>query len=377
MEGITMSTWVSTWGQAHTDITHMSPCYKNRTMRIPISNNLKGEKIRIRVSNQEGKKPLQIIQASIQRDCESQIPVTFHEKKSLDLLPGEERYSDNITLPVNAGDRLVISMAFTGSVISGNGIVECIQCSKNGNYVEASQFQTIHRNMTSCYHGMPQAIPVLSSIEVLTSDEAGAIICFGDSITQQSTWTMPLAKAFLQLQPGLTSVINKGIGGNRLLKGPLIPFLKMYGKSGISRFQRDVLDEAGAKAVIIAMGTNDIGMSRNPKKTEWVTTKQLANALEKLTREAREKNLTVYGSTLLPRSGTIGYLPSNEEERLKFNQWIRTTNIFDHVFDFDSVVRNPSLPDTMAFSCDSGDHLHPNSIGGEKIAQLIVDNLIK
>ncbi|MDD3219720.1 MAG: GDSL-type esterase/lipase family protein [Lachnospiraceae bacterium] len=372
-----MAKWVSMWGQSHTDIRHRGPDYKGRTMRLIILNNIDGEKIRIRISNLEGKKPYKIVEAGIRKNYgESKMfPITFSGKKDCEVQPGEEFYSDEIPLQVVTQDQLEISMAFSTAVYSGNGIDEHVQCSKNGNYVQEAQFQTVHRNKTSCFHDLHHAIPAISSMEAYAKDEAGAIICFGDSITQQSTWTRVLRDAYMTSEPGITSIVNKGIDGNRLLYGPLMKMMKMYGRAGIERFQRDVLEEAGAKAVIIAIGTNDIGMSRNEKSDTYVTAEQLAVAQTKLAEKARENGMMVYGSTLLPRVGTTGYLEMNERERLKFNEWIRNTDVFHHVFDFEKVVRNPEHPEMLEFACDRGDHLHPSELGGKRIAQLILQEI--
>lgn len=373
-----MSQWVSTWGQSHTDISHISPNYKDCTTRLAITSCLKGSQIRLRVANLEGKKPYTILQAAVQNGTGPRKAVTFSGKKEQTLEVGEEAYSDGIGLDVDPGDLIVISMAFQGTVISGNDIVECVQCSKKGNFVDAQQFTTVRKNRTSCYNDLSASIPALSSVEVLTEDEdAGAIVCFGDSITQKSTWTRPLMEACLNQVPGKLAVINKGINGNRLLSGPFMSIMRMYGRAGMERFRRDVLDEAGTKAVIIAMGTNDIGMARNPDKPDWITAEKLEKAMEELVQECHAKGIKVYGSTLLPRGGSTGYLEAAEVERSRFNEWMRSTDLFDGVLDFDMVVRDPEKPDIMAFACDSGDHLHPHFLGGQAMAKLATDALLK
>lgn len=373
-----MSHWVSTWGQSHTDTTHMSPSYKDCTMRLAILNCLKGSQIRLRAANLEGKKPYTILQAAVQIGTGPRKAVTFSGCAAQTLHVGEEVYSDAVALDVNPGDMIVVSMAFQGKVISGNGIVECVQCSKKGNFVDAQQFTTVRRNKTSCYNDMAATIPALSSVEVLTEDEeAGAVVCFGDSITQKSTWTRPLMETFLAQAPGKLTVINKGINGNRLLSGPFMSIMTLFGRAGMQRFQRDVLEEAGTKAVIIEMGTNDIGMARNPKKPDWITAEMLEHAMEELVGKCHEKGIKVYGSTLLPRGGTPDYLKEAEAERNRFNDWVRGTDIFDGILDFDMVVRDPEKPEIMAFAYDSGDHLHPHFLGGQAMAKLAADALLK
>lgn len=376
--GKSMSHWVSTWGQAHTDTSHMSPQFKDNTMRLAIVNCMKGSQVRLRIANQTGKKPYTILQAAVQREMEEQVPVTFSGNASLEVQVGEEIYSDPVPLTVKPGELIVISMAFSGKVLSGNCISESVQGSRKGNYVEARQFTVLRKNLSACYAGMDNAIPALTSVEVWTErEDAGAFVCFGDSITQHSRWTKPLLEKVLEEIPGKLSVINKGIGGNRLLSGPGVGFLSMYGKAGMERFQRDVLEEAGVIAVLIAIGTNDFGMATDSQKEDWVTAQKLAQALETLVQQCREKGIRVYGSTILPRGGSHHYGKEAERERLRFNDWVRSTDVFDGVMDFDAVLRDKQNGECMAFAYDSGDHLHPHVLGGKKMAALAANILLR
>lgn len=369
-----MGKWVSAWGQAHTDISKFSPSYKDSTMRLAVPGNVNGGQIRIRLSNREGKKPIRVLQAAVETTGRK-AELSFGGQKDMALLPAEEKYSDPATLPVKAGEYITISMAFQGGVISGNNIVECVQCSQKGNYVDTHQFTTVHRSRRACYHDMAQGIPALSSIEVQTDEKAGAIVCFGDSITQQSTWITPLREEIYRNNPGKFTLINKGIGGNRLLSGPLMGIMKMYGRAGLERFVRDVLDEAGVEAVIIAIGTNDFAMARNPKKETWVTAKRLAEGYEELLGLLKSQNIMAIGTTVLPRGGTRGYLPAQEKERQAFNAWLRDSKAFDAMIDLDAITRDAKHPEQMAFVVDSGDHLHPGAAGGRIIAYRVYEQL--
>lgn len=60
-----------------------------------------------------------------------------------------------------------------------------------------------------------------------------------------------------------------------------------------------------------------------------------------------------------------------------FNEWVRGTDLFDGCIDFDQVVRDAQHPEMLAFSCDSGDHLHPGFLGGERMAQTAAEALLK
>ena len=53
------------------------------------------------------------------------------------------------------------------------------------------------------------------------------------------------------------------------------------------------------------------------------------------------------------------------------NRWIRTGGAFDDVIDFDAVMRDPADPLRLNPGYDSGDHLHPNDVGYQAMADAI------
>jgi lysophospholipase L1-like esterase len=59
------------------------------------------------------------------------------------------------------------------------------------------------------------------------------------------------------------------------------------------------------------------------------------------------------------------------------NAWIRTSNTFDGVIDFEAIVRDPASPDRIKAEFDSGDHLHPNQTGYKAMGEAIDLTLLK
>jgi lysophospholipase L1-like esterase len=53
------------------------------------------------------------------------------------------------------------------------------------------------------------------------------------------------------------------------------------------------------------------------------------------------------------------------------NQWIRTSNAYDAVIDFDMVLRDPGHFSRILPTYDSGDHAHPNDDGYRAMAGAI------
>ena len=366
--------WVSTWGQSHISMHVFTPRAKNRTMRFCIENNLDGEKIRLQISNSTGSKSMEIGQVAVRCDGEKRI-ITFDKEKSVVLAPKEERYSDELELPVRAGSKIETSIYFMGNYepLSGNALAETIQYSEKGDFVEVDYMTEVaDRSIMSKKFNLMVPIKAISSIEIFAATNTKSMVVFGDSITQQGNWTTPFIHKLYKEYPGQISIINKGIGGNRLLTDGTGAF-QMFGKAAINRFDRDVLREAGVSGVILALGSNDLGQPKDENDPYWRTAEQLIQGLERLAKDAKAFGLCVFAVTITPRAGcTVDYWSEERETiRLQVNDWIRTSELFEEVFDFDKAIACRQDPSRMEFRYDSGDHLHPNRFGGEAMAEII------
>jgi lysophospholipase L1-like esterase len=88
----------------------------------------------------------------------------------------------------------------------------------------------------------------------------------------------------------------------------------------------------------------------------------------------------VIGGTITPCEGADipGYCSDQKEAvRETVNRWIRTSNAFDGIIDFDAVVRDPDHPTRLQAKFASKDHLHPNDAGYKAMADSIDLNLFK
>ena len=101
----------------------------------------------------------------------------------------------------------------------------------------------------------------LDAVSVETSDQIGAVVALGDSITDGANstsntnrrWTDYLANRLNAVgnQVGVRGVVNEGISGNSVLKD----FNCCGGNpSGLSRLDRDVISHDGVTTVIVALG---------------------------------------------------------------------------------------------------------------------------
>lgn len=334
-------------------------------LTIPVG--VSGDKVRLRFSNKEGSTKLQMIQLAICVNGGERRSVTFDGNPGRILEKGSVCYTDEIPLHMEAGDFLSVLVAFHGEVTSGNCIAAHVQCSKDGNYVMAPQMDISRRSFVDSYWGNLPGIPAISAVEVHSGDDPDVMVCFGDSITQQSTWTVPLER-MLNQNGHKAVVLNAGIGGNRLLLGPSMAELRVFGPAAVERFEEDVLEIAGVTAVILALGTNDIGWIRNPGELVSAGADAVFSGLEVLARRAHAKHLKVFAATLTPRNGSLDYSPEQEKERLRLNERIRSGDCFDGVIDFAAATADAKNTGILSPHFDSGDHLHPSPLGGQQMA---------
>jgi lysophospholipase L1-like esterase len=203
-------------------------------------------------------------------------------------------------------------------------------------------------------------------IDVVAAPGSRAVVTLGDSITDgaHSThnanrrWPDVLA-ARLSQDPNLAhiSVLNEGIGGNRVLN-------EAAGPSAISRVDRDVLAQSGVRYVIVLESINDIGrLAHVLVPWDAITASQLEWGLKQIADQAHQHGLKIIGATLTPYGGAGYYSDTGEQAREVVNDWIRSSGVFDGVVDFDKITRDPQNPTRFNPLYDSGDHLHPSDEG--------------
>jgi lysophospholipase L1-like esterase len=219
----------------------------------------------------------------------------------------------------------------------------------------------------------------LQSVEVRPEKkDAGAVVTLGDSITDGAHSTVDAnhrypdylaVRLHANRKTAHLSVLNEGISGGRVL-------FEGHGPSALRRFDRDVLAQPGVRYVIYLEGINDIGQILRPGSPEsTVTADDLIFAATQMVIRAHQHGVKVFGATLLPFGPRN--LPANPDwPRVRqvigqYNEWVRTSHVFDGVVDFDKATADPQAPQTMLPAYDSGDHVHPNDAGYKAMADAI------
>jgi lysophospholipase L1-like esterase len=169
------------------------------------------------------------------------------------------------------------------------------------------------------------------------------------------------------------SVVNEGIGGNRLFTDAA----GLAGVSALARLDRDVFSHPAVKWLMILEGINDIGTLASTTTTSPITQDDLIWVLQQVIDRAHAHGIKVIGCTLTPYEGA-GYSRENGEAiRAGINQWIRTSGAFDGVVDFEAATRDPNNPKRFRPDFDPGDHLHPNDGGYKAMADAIDLSIFK
>jgi lysophospholipase L1-like esterase len=359
--------WSGTWGAAPAGPPPAARLltFTDQTLRLVIHTSSGGNRVRIRLSNEMGSTPLSIGSAHIGLRAGGAVvaalsdrTLTFNGARGIAIAAGTRVVSDAVALDVPALGDLVVSLFLPGTSAAHT--------------IHESAFQTGYISTPGDFTGSP-SFPIKATIgswPFLTGVDldlaAPVIVAFGDSITDglKSTpnanrrWPDYLAR---RLQ-GRAGVVNRGISANQLLTTE--PTGLLAGRAGLERYERDVLSTPGVRAVIVLIGINDISYhSASPAS--------LAAGYRQLVDRGRARGIKVYGATLLPFDGSPYYTAAREAIRQSVNGSIRTSGVFDGVIDFDAALRDPAIPGRLLAAYDSGDHLHPNDLGYQRMADVV------
>jgi lysophospholipase L1-like esterase len=322
-------------------------------------------------------------------DSASDRSVTFHGEKGVTIPPRSIAVSDAVDLEVPALSDLAISLFFEDTALATTTHALAQQTSymspETGDSTAEAKF-TVARTIA--------AWPFLTGVDVVGPDRGFSIVALGSSLTDgdgstkdaNRRWPDVLAERLQRCaaKEAPEGVLNEGIIGNRLLSdwhSPRQnggPFGAVYedlgpalGESGLARFDRDVLQQAGVRFVILGLGINDILFpGAFIPASEAVSAQQVIVGDRALLRRAHWNGVKVIITTLPACEGAFfgGPLitfcgPREERVRQEVNSWIRSTKEFDGMIDFDEPVRDPAHPARILPEYDSGDHLHPNDAG--------------
>jgi lysophospholipase L1-like esterase len=362
--------WVGTWTTTPAPVEGVA--LRDQTLRMIAHLSIGGPRLRVRLSNAHGARPLTIGAAHVGLRSEGAAlvsgsggPLTFNGSPAITIPAGALVVSDPVDLAVPPLADLAVSVYLPGDVpeslpITGHGNAhQTNYVSPPGDFAAATELPVQEPT---------EAFLFVSGVEVLAPRGAGGIVAFGDSLTDANIsqldanhrWPDQLARRLVAREGGRTlGVMNQGIGGNRILHDG-------RGDSGLRRFDRDVLAQPGATHVVVLLGINDI-RNRGQLPAEFVSAEAMIAGLHQLAVRAHAGGLKIFGGTLLTfEHETFNpgfYTPAGEAKRQTVNAWIRESGAFDAVIDFEAALRDPEQPTRMLPRWDCGDHLHPSDPG--------------
>jgi lysophospholipase L1-like esterase len=371
----TAGRWITAWGTSLQGLG--TAALTNTTVRMIARVTSAGDAVRIRLDNTFGTSPLSVGRAYVGQRIQgaalapgSNRPVLFGKVSSVVVPAGGSVTSDPVPMRVLAQQDFAVSLHLPDTAVRPSQHTNANVTS----YLAANGAADVTADETTMpFAGTTTSTFWLKAIDVSSSSSTGAIVAFGDSITDgtcstldaHDRWTDLLAvrlalDAAARGKPDAhKAIVNEGIGGNTITREKLQP--PPDSPSGLERLERDVLSHHGVTDVILFMGTNDV---RRDAAAE-----QVRAGMEEIARRVKARGLKVVGITMIPRhnrpavDGNSGWNAHKTAARNDVNRWIRARSAFDAVIDFDSVVQDPAEADLMAPPFNCGDGIHPSPRG--------------
>ena len=332
-----------------------------QTLRQIISVSAGGSAVRLRLSNLYGAAPLRIGAMSVSTTDGAPTPVTFNGSGAVSIPAGAPRLSDPVPVPTKPGDSLTLSIFYPGQTTLPHHRVRMI----------VQDGDTTASPLPDDAPRLRMGGPV-TAVEVRTDAPVDVIVAFGDSITEGVSaspsgaggWPERLAQR-MRAAGRPWSVVNGGIGGNRLLH-------RGSSASGLERLDSDALAVPGARCIILLEGINDLGRpARAEYAHEAITADDLIAGYRQVIARAHAAGLKTVIATLPPFHGFSYFSETGEAVRQSTNLWIRTSGEPDAVIDFDAAIRDPDDARSLLEAYDSGDGLHPSDAGYQAMADVV------
>jgi lysophospholipase L1-like esterase len=395
LAGAPRNAWIATWA-ASPQPTAPNPRkplleLEDQTVRERVRVSIGGTQICLRFSNEYGSAPLVIGSATVAAPTDpvgirlgSIQTVTFGGRNSVTIPAGAPVVSDPVAFPVTSGAEISISLYFPKRVTTPTLHALALKRAVVSQHGDHTRVEKIEGGVES------ESSILVSAVLVPAQPSQRLVLAFGDSVTDgdgstmdaDHNWPSDLIRR-LGRTPGVSkvAVVNGGIAGNRLLNDCFIASVGCFGVSALARFDRDALALPGVTHIVLLEGINDIGFTGADVGSGYLadpadvrTPEDLVDAYRQLISRAHARGIKLIGATLTPFEGVDipgYYSESKDTVRQTVNKWIRTSGSFDGVIDFDAVLRDPDHPSRLLPRFASEDHLHPNDVGYQAMADAI------
>ena len=361
--------WVTAWGTSQQGVA--TAALTNTTLRLNARVTVGGDAVRIRLDNAYGRGAVRIGRAYVGVRARGAVlvagsnkPALFSGSETTTIPAGGSVRSDPIAIDVLAMQDLAVSLYLPDADVQlsqHTGAMTTSYTATGGDHAAEDSGERFKATITT--------MPLLKAIDVSSIAARGAIVAFGDSITDGTCSTLDahdrwvdwlsVRLALNAVRPGAhKAIVNEGIGGNTLTSEGLQP--PPDSTPGLERFDRDVMSHQGVTDVILFMGTNDI--------RRGAAAAQVIDAMARIAAAVKARRMKVFAATIIPRhnvppaGANTGWDATKTAIRREVNAWIRTRAKLDGVLDFDAAVRDPLNADLIfaPFNCDG---IHPTPRG--------------
>ena len=362
----------------------------DQSFRLIVRPDLWGDRVRIRLANTFGTQPVTFdaIYVGVSSFAGNIVkgttrPVSFRGQRRVTIAPGASAYSDGVDLKLPEaammeGRKLAVSFHVVGPTGPMTWHAKALQTSyitgpRAGAQTAGEDDSAFPFTTTSWYF--------LDAVDVMAPSNTVVVCAFGDSITDgtlstlngDDRWPDVLSRRLHAAYGNRVSVVNAGIGGNRILTPERYPPPQPFagGPSALQRLERDVFGLSGVTAVVWLEGINDISAGASADA--------IVAGMKELVSRVKAKGLKIVGATITPSltaNGNSG-TPDANARRQAVNAFIRTGGIFDAVADFDAATVDPAtgalreefVPNSTIGG--AGDRLHPNRAGYQAMGSAV------
>ncbi|KAK7188896.1 hypothetical protein PSPO01_05005 [Paraphaeosphaeria sporulosa] len=390
--------WIDTWASMPqlTEPANLPPAPFNQTGAVFVNSTLRetlhmtvgASQIRLKISNVFGVTNLPITAVTIALPVNGSagvhqiVPstlqkVTFSGKSSISIPNGALAVSDPLNFEIKPQSMLTVSIYLatgqtTNSITSHPGS-RTTSFWQFGDAVSAPALDISNAATQSAAHWY-----FVSAVEAWVPPSTGTLAIIGDSITdgrgsttdKNNRWPdLLLARLQKNSRTAKIGIANMAAGGNRVLADGL-------GPNALGRVERDVLSHPGVKYAMVFEGVNDIGTADVTPAAQNAVYEGLTQAYLQMVTRMHAFGIPVFAATITPFSAPANFTgqpysnAEREKTRQKVNKFIRESGTFDAVVDFDKMLADPKIPSQLADAYDSGDYLHPNPAGYQRIADL-------
>ena len=363
-----MCKWITATAFAQRELAvAISPDVTGCTVKAAIVSGLSGKAFRLVFAEDYGKAPAEYTGAVVEV-AGKRAQLTFGGAIPFTVQPGQRVASDRINLPVTVGEPVTLWLAVGAHGSLSETTLEQKHTAK-GDYTWEG-FETLPYQCPLPGAPFTERLCGLKELQVEAEEDAAAIAVFGDSIAESAVWIAPLQKKLQAKDSGVT-LLNLGIGGNRLLRDTNVPMMmgtNAFGRAGVKRLEQDVFSLSGVKAVVVAMGINDITQpggppAFSPPLSELCTLEDLKAGLTQVVELCHGKGLPAIGVTITPFKGFLTYNDTTAQLRRDINEWILTGGVFDGSIDLAGLICDPGDRERLPENGQVGDHLHPTGVG--------------